>query len=267
MPLWKRLDSWLEWLWQRSPPGRAQARRREQQARTWRWQRLQRAAQQAREQMERGRAHLDEAQGAALHARLAQLDAENAALAAAPPEAAAPRVADLQQRYHLLQRHARAAVALALGGQDVARRIGQVRQAIADLPATEPDPGGTQQRRSPRSPELAREKLAKIEAHLQRLHRRHQRLVQQPAAAGEAYIQQLEKLADDFGALERRGLRLWRTLAPAAFDEALAPARQVQANAAALRARLPTRRARGTAAHADDSPGYQADAGHDTADE
>lgn len=269
MQLWKHLDSWLEWLWQHSPPGKAQARRRAQQAAKWRWQGLQRAAQQAHAQLEQGRAHLDAAQVAALQTRLAQLDAENAALAAAPPEAAAPHVADLQQRYHLLQRHARAAVALALGGQDVALRIRQVRQAIADLPATKPAPGSQKQRRSSRSPELAREKLAKIEAYLQRLHTRHQRLVRQtPAAeeAAEAYIQQLEKLADDFGALERRGLQLWRTLAPAAFDEALAPARQVQTNAAALRARLPTRRTRGTAAYSDDSD-YQIDAGHDIADE
>ncbi len=256
MNLFKQLDAWLEWMWNHSPPGKRQARRRERQMLELRWRTMQRIAEQIHTRIEHGRAYLEAPQMAALAARLVQLDTERTALETVWPDATydlnqiGQDMATLQQGYSLLERWAQAAVAVALGAQDVELRIMQVQQAIVQLPASEPAPAGTQ-RRGSRSPELAQAKLAKIQVHLQRLHKRRQNLLQQPSTDEETQIQQLEKLADDFAALEQRGFKLWHTLAPEAFAAAIDPARQFQEDVAALRALLPPKDQHSVQDHSD----------------
>ncbi len=229
MQWFKQLDAWLEWAWNHSPAGKAEQRQRERQMQEWRWRDMQRVAQQTRTRIEQSHEYLNAAQVAALATRLAQVDDDRAALEEVWPDGPyMPQdIEILKQRYSWLGRHAQAAVAGELGEQDVAMRIGQVQQAIAKLPASD----DTQQRRGMRSPEKAQEHLTRIEAHLQRLQKRRQKLLSQPFASEADYLQRLEKLAADLEALERRGLKLWRTLAPKEFEQSIAAVRQFQADA------------------------------------
>lgn len=247
MRLLKQLDAWLEWLWDHSPPGKAEARRRERRRLEWKQREVQRAARQARTRVAQSREHLDDSYVAPLEAQLAQLDAAHAALEASWTEE--PHIAqsstDLQQRYHLLERRAKAAVSVALGIRGVEMRIEQVQQAIANLSSRDVAPNDNPQwHRLARSLERGREQLAKIEAHLQRLQKRHKKLEQQPSAAEVTYVQQLEKLANDFEALEQRGLDLWRKLAPKEFEADIAAVRAFAQDVTAIRARLRPGRSR-----------------------
>jgi DNA-binding transcriptional MerR regulator len=278
----KQLDAWLEWLWNHSPPGKAQARQRERRRLAWRRRDMQRAAEQARARIAQARAHLDPPQFAALEAWLARLDAEHAIPPATEPHLAddpavlMPVLTAMQQQYGRLERCANAFVAIALGMQDVTMRIGQVQQAIAQLPTPDPAAGDGPQRRGPRSPDLAREKLAKLQAQLQRLQKRYQKLLPPIPTAEADYTQQLEKLAADIAALEERGFNLWRTLAPEAFATGIAAAQAFQADVAAVQSTLPSqqspdagthRNAAGTVAQGDCYVGEQssnaADPAHD----
>jgi len=244
--MFKQLDVWLEWLWHHSPPGKAQARQRERRMLEWRRRAMQRAAEQARARIEQAYAHLDPLQFAALEAWLSRLDTEHAMPAATEthladdPAAVMPMFTAVQQQYGRLERCAKAFVAIALGMQDAAMRIGQVQQAIAQLPTPDSAAGDGPQRRGPCSPDLAREKLAKIQAQLQRLQKRYQKLLPPIPAGEEDYTQQLEKLAADVAALEERGFNLWRTLAPAAFATGIAAAQAFQADVAAVQSMLPS---------------------------
>jgi hypothetical protein len=252
MRIIKHLDTWLEWLWTHSPPGKAQARQRERERLEWRWRSMQRAAQQARARVEQSREHLNEPQHADLEARLIQLDTMRATIDAAWPDIAhlvQQDIAYMQQRYELLERHARAATAVELGMQDVAMRIEQVQQAIDCMPPSDEAHSGARRVRVARSPSTARARLAQIVAHKQRLQKRHQKLEQHPPADEEAYVQRLAKLADDFSALEQRGLTLWRKLAPEAFEANIAPIRAFQADTEAIRAMLPPERQHDTHTH------------------
>jgi predicted nucleic acid-binding Zn-ribbon protein len=219
--------------------------------------------------VEQSREHLNEPQHADLEARLIQLDTMRATIDAAWPDIAhlvQQDIAYMQQRYELLERHARAATAVALGMQDVAMRIEQVQQAIDCMPPSDEAHSGARRVRVARSPSTARARLAQIVAHKQRLQKRHQKLEQHSPADEEAYVQRLAKLADDFSALEQRGLTLWRKLAPDAFEASIAPVRAFQADAEVIRARLPSERqhdthaqrtSSGTDTHTHDSTGYQ----------
>lgn len=242
----KQLDAWLEWLWNHSPPGKAQARQRERRMLEWRRRAMQRTAEQTRARIAQARAHLDPPEVAALEAWLSRLDAEHATLTAtgtAPaddPAVVMPVLAAMQQQYGRLERCAKAFVAVALGMQDVTMRITQVQQAIAHLPAPDPASGDEPQRRGPRSPDLARAKPAKLQAQLQRLQKRYQKLLPPIPADEEDYTQQLENLAADVAALEERGFNLWRILSPEAFTSGIAAAQVFQADVAAVQSMLPS---------------------------
>jgi hypothetical protein len=242
----KQLDAWLEWLWNHSPPGKAQARQRERRMLEWRRRAMQRTVEQARARIAQARARLDPPQVAALEAWLVRLDTEHAMPAATgthladDPAAVMPVLAAMQQQYGRLERCAKAFVAVALGLQDVTMRITQVQQAIAQLPTPDPATGDGPQRRGPRSPDLARAKPAKLQAQLQRLQKRYQKLLPPIPADEEDYTQQLEKLAADVAALEERGFNLWRTLAPEAFASSIAAAQSFQADVAAVQSMLPS---------------------------
>jgi hypothetical protein len=269
MHIFQHLDAWLEWLWHHSPLGKAQSRQLERERLEWQWRSMQRAAQQARTCIAQSREHLSEPQHIVLEDRLIQLDTFRATIDAAWPDIAhlvQQDIAYMQQRYHLLARHARAATAVALGMHDVAMRIEQVQQAIDRMPPADEADSGAQRVRVARSPSKARERLAQIVAHRQRLQQRLQKLEHAPHADEEAYVQRLAKLADDLSALEERGLTLWRKLAPEAFEASIAPIRAFQADAEVIRARLPSERqhdthaqrtSSGTDTHTHDSTGYQ----------
>lgn len=251
----KRLDAWLEWLWNHSPPGKAQARQRERRMLEWRRRAMQRTAEQTRARIAQAHAHLAPPLVAALEAWLSRLDDEYATLMvtgtdlADDPAVVMPVLATMQQQYGRLERCAKASVAVALGLQDVTMRITQVQQALAHLPATDPATGDEPQRRGPRSPDLARAKLAKLQAQLQRLQKRYQKLLPPIPADEEDYTQQLEKLAADIAALEERGFNLWRTLAPEAFASGIAAAQAFQADVAAVRSMLPSQQPPGADTH------------------
>ena len=240
----KQLDAWLEWLWNHSPPGKAQARQYERRMFEWRRRAMQCAAEQARTRIEQARVHLDSSQVVALEAWLVRLDTEQATLTATEtnlsndPAAMMPVFAAIQQQYGRLERCAKAFVAVALGLQDVTMRITQVQQAIAQLPVNDPASDDEPRRRGARSPNLACEKLTKIQVQLQRLQKRYQKLLPPIPTDEEDYTQQLEKLAADCAALEERGFNLWRTLAPEAFASSIAAAQSFQANVAAVQSML-----------------------------